>query len=134
MNFASCNTKTRYDDFTYQPLKITDDCYLRELKESVESGLVPVPELDIFVREGYGALVGRCPTECKNLKELFNYKRTNSGAFFGYERYANEGAELVIGPGCKLYGQNFEKAVYCKNYKEMIEKRNLQSKKSGHTR
>lgn len=143
--FVNCNSKTRFDDFTYMPFEITEECYLRQLKESLESDIVPFPELDVFVKEGYGALVGGCPLECETLEQLFQYnpnlslierlKNTLTGkknkSVFGYEDYVKEGADLVIGPGCTANGIHYNKAVYCRNYKEMVAKINAQNETKG---
>lgn len=144
MKFISCTDRTRYDRVASHPYVIMEGKYLSELKESLESGLIPVPELDVFVREGYGALVGRCPSECKTLEQLYQYnpdlsiveklKNALTGkkneSIFDYENYVKEGADLVIGPGCKVEGLQYDKAVYCRNYKEMIEKMNIQNETS----
>ena len=124
-------------------IELEEDTYLNELKESVESGLVPIPELDLFVREGYGALVCGCPEKCKTLEQFLNYRKKDmffdlrdpKGFFVGekiygdYSKDIEEGAELVIGPGCKVLGNTLSKAIYCKNYEEMLMKQNQNNKK-----
>ena len=47
------------------------------------------------------------------------------------ENYVKEGADLVIGPGCKVEGLQYDKAVYCRNYKEMVAKINAQNETKG---
>lgn len=146
MNFINCNSRTRYDRVVHNPYVIMEEKYLRELKESIESGLIPNTELDLFIMDGYGALVGPCPLRCQSLKQLFKYTPDLSmreklisildgtkpeKTYSHYEEYYNEGAQLVIGPGCKVNGMEYEKAIYCKNYQEMIEKNKIKNEQLG---
>lgn len=105
--------------------------YLENLKKSIESGLEPDENLDIFVKVGYGALVGFCPSSCETIDQLLNYsfnnsnnvnKNSNIPDYFGYKGDISSGADLVIGPGCSVRGKTWEKAVYCRNYKEILMK------------
>lgn len=130
---------------------------LEQLKESIKSGLVPDYEAGIFIKENYGALVGFCPENCITIEDVLGYtqvdfKRKNAGKptikgkirefingdnlpfneYFGYKKFVDEGYDLVIGTGCVVHGQKWPKAVYCRNYEEILS--NLNEKSKGKNR
>ena len=166
VNFVNCNSRIREDLDCFgipgTDYKLTEKQYLEELRLSIESGLLPDIEKDIFIREGHGALVGYCPDNCHTLEELLKYTSSDSnrqkvtGApltkkewkdiygttstyselqlepYFPYRRYVSEnGYDLVIGPGAFVNGQTFNKAVYCRNYLNIIEFQRLQKELEG---
>ena len=135
---------------------VSDEQHLKELKESIESGLIVDEENKVFVKEGYGALVGKCPDNCNSMEDLLSfssYDRDRKAVgkptisermkeklkelkgeynlenyYAGFQMLIDEGYDLVVGPGCSFYGNKVEKAIYCRNYQEMIEKENSRSK------
>lgn len=129
--------------------EVSEEIMLRQLRDSIESGLIPDRELGIFIKEGYGALVGCCPANCSSIEDALNYtcldfNRKSAGRttikerlrefmdrdnfpvapYFGYQQLVNEGYDLVIGPGCEVYGEHWDKAIYCRNYIEILNARN----------
>ena len=79
-------------------------------------------EYEIFVRYSYGAVYGECPKKVVEsptvTQRLLGYKSVEEA----YSSEVLEGAELVIGPGASIHGLEHDRLIYCKNYKEMIEK------------
>ena len=73
-NFFNTNHRARWTEFDDE-IQITDEQWKKELADSEKSGLIPDLEHDIYVREGYGALVGICPNNCSTLEQLFNYSK-----------------------------------------------------------
>ena len=150
-HFINSNSKSRNDEHGNYEISETD--FLKELKQSIESGLVVDSETGIFIRKGYGALVGVCPSNCNTIQELINYTYNDfhrkkvgkptlmeklheikndstimTSPHFGYKEYMDEGYDLVIGPGCYVNGEKWEKAVYCKNYLEIMEREKQNNK------
>ena len=74
-SFQNTNHKVRDAWFTNNEMEITDEEWEMQMDESEKSGLIPDFEHNIYVREGYGALVGICPDNCSTLEQLFNYTR-----------------------------------------------------------
>ncbi len=72
-DFKNTNHRARWN-FDYE-MQITDEQWEEELADSEKSGLIPDLEHNIYVREGYGALVGICPNNCSTLEQLFNYSK-----------------------------------------------------------
>jgi hypothetical protein len=168
-SFVNTNHRARWTDFDDE-IQISFDQWKRELTMSAKSGLIPDLSNNIYVREGYGALVGWCPDNCSTLKQLFNYTKDDkflevagspnlkelllklfllitrgelfeeisyrmldlaatiiSGEkiedddYFGYKKKViEEGMDLVIGPGGYVEGDIWDKAVYCRNYKQVL--------------
>ena len=166
-NFVDCNSKTRLimleataiDDI----IEISEKQFIEELEKSIASGLIPDLEKGIFVREGYGALVGEVPSNCKNLEELLKFTEDDFGRkvvtgkpetieewrkkwgyskdvakamqmsfpfieaqspplFHHYNHLISEkGYDLVIGPGCSVHGETWGRAVYCRNYLQVLD-------------
>ena len=152
MNFIRPSFKWRFVGLTIPDIKVSDQENKNDIMASIASGLVLDEENDLFIKNGYGALVGFCPSNCNTIEELQRtrfskyiqsdrkvpghptlterikemtgpYRIFRNDVYYGYHRYIEEGAELVIGPGCSWYGDVSEKAVYCKNYLEMLEPR-----------
>ena len=154
MSFINVNNKMRWTEFDFE-IQITDEQWKKELADSEKSGLILDLEHDIYIREGYGALVGGCPKNCSTLEQLFNYTKYDINRkiagkptlrsflseirdrfvyipgcgftllefndYYGYKKKAEEeGMDLVIGPGGYIEGNYYEKAVYCRNYKELL--------------
>lgn len=92
------------------------------LKKSIQSGLTVDEEYEIFVRDSYGAAYGECPKKVVEsptvTQRLLGYKSVEEA----YPSEVSEGAELVIGPGASIHGLEHDRLIYCRNYKEMIEK------------
>ena len=151
--FIECSDRIRDDDF-FGVYELSDSEYEEQMKKSIESGLIPNYEDDIFVREGYGALVGYCPSNCltiedltiftvldfnrktvgkptikEKFREIINRKIFSYEPYYGYKRILEEGYDLVIGPGGFVNGHNWGKAVYCQNYKDILEKQRKQKRK-----
>lgn len=153
LNFIDCNSRFRSDEYT--DVQISEEMMLEQLNESIESGLLPDREAGIFIREGYGALVGFCPDNCETIEDVLEYtlndwNRKTVGKptlgekirevvngdnlpfepYYGYSKLVDEGYDLVLGPGCAVYGQQWNKAVYCRNYEELLEnsKSNVKAK------
>ena len=146
-HFVDCNTNYRYSGLDTRPdMEISEEMVLKQLNESVESGLVADRERGIFIREGYGALVGICPENCttlddvlkftsndfnrgvigkptikEKLKEVITGNHLLKDPYFSYQKLVDEGYDLVLGPGCMVYGQQWNKAIYCRNYEEILE-------------
>ena len=142
--FMDCNSRYRQDDsgsFCEEDIEISKEVLLKQLNESIDSGLIVDCEAGIFIKEGYGALVGFCPDNCSTVSDVINYtipdwKRKTVGKptirekireimsgenlpfgpYFGYKEMSESGYDLVIGPGGMVYGQKWNKAVYCRNY------------------
>lgn len=99
------------------------------LKKSIQSGLTVDEEFEIFVRDSYGAVYRDCPKKVVEnptaAQRLLGYKSVGEA----YPSEVVEGAELVIGPGASIHGLEHDRLIYCRNYKEMIEKR--KSKETG---
>lgn len=150
-HFIKCNNRIRDDFFVYE---LSDSEYEKQMNESIKSGLIPNYEDDIFVREGYGALVGFCPSNCSTIEDLTNFTvldfnrntvgkptikekikeivgRNNLSCdpYYNYNRILEEGYDLVIGPGGFVNGENWDKAVYCRNYEDILEQQIKQKKK-----
>lgn len=141
-HFANCNDRLRYDGFS--DYKVSEEQFLRELKESIDSGLIPDQERGIFIKEGYGALVGFCPENCHSIEDVISYSSADwnrqtvgkptigerarevingeltDNTYFGYKNIVKEGYDLIIGPGCSVYGQQWGKAIYCRNYQQIL--------------
>ena len=143
LHFIDCNSRVRFEDiFNFE---ITEETLEKQLSESIESGLMPDRENGIFLKDGYGALVGFCPNNCSTIDEAIKYtlldkKRKTVGKptamerirevitgenlpfdvpydpYYGYHKLIEEGYDLVVGPGCVVNGQQWEKAIYCRNY------------------
>ena len=141
-HFADCNSKLRYDGFS--DYEVSEEQFLRELKDSIDSGLIPDQERGIFIKEGFGALVGFCPDNCYSMEDVLSYSSADwhrqtvgkpsigerarevingeltDNNYFGYKKMVQEGYDLVLGPGVKVYGQQWGKAIYCKNYQQIL--------------
>lgn len=146
-NFVDCNSDFRFDGVNdYQ---ISKEEMLKQLNESIESGLVVDQELGVFIKNNYGALVGFCPENCstindvlkytlldfdrkivgkptakEKIKGLFDSKDSLYDPYFGYQKLVEDGYDLVIGPGCVVYGEHWDKAIYCRNYEEILSRSN----------
>lgn len=144
--FINCNDRLRDDESSYGPYEISQEELEKELDESVKSGLLVDYENGIFIKEGYGALVGFCPKNCLTLDDILKYTHNDfnrkvvgkptfkeklkevasrniigNDLYFNYQKLVDEGYDLVIGPGCVVHGQKFDRAIYCQNYKEILE-------------
>ena len=142
-NFIDCNSSFRKYDSAASGY-ISEEVFLRQLQDSVESGLIPDREKGIFIREGFGALVGWCPENCKTIEDAINYSTADfnrktvgkptvkekisefihnditDNFYFNYNKMLQDGYDLVIGPGCSVYGEKWGKAIYCRNYEEIL--------------
>ena len=147
-----CNSNFRSDDIS--SVYISEELVLKQLQDSVKSGLIPDRESGIFLRDGYGALVGVCPANCKTIKDVLkhstaDFRRKMAGKltirekirefinqdltdniYFNYKEMVEDGYDLVIGPGCNVHGQQWPRAIYCRNYEEILN----QSKSNGRSR
>ncbi len=149
MDFIRPSDKWRLVVSTMPDIKVSDQENKKDIMASIASGLVLDEENDLFIKNGYGALVGFCPSNCNTIEELIKYthadferktpghptlterikemtgpyRNIRNNVYYGYHHYIEEGAELVIGPGCSWHGIVSEKAVYCKNYLEMLDQR-----------
>lgn len=106
-------------------------------------------ENDIYVREGYGAVVGACPDNCENISDVvkftmydFNRKKVGESSlvdkilgrdkytkpYYGYGKLLEEGYDLLVGPGGAINGQVANKLVYCKNYLDILNAENKSNK------
>lgn len=146
-HFMDCNSNIRYDGIS--DYCASEELILRQLEESTKSGLVPNRELGIYTRDGYGALVGYCPDNCISLEDVVNYTYQDFGretvgkptikekikevvnrdgipadSYFGYKSLIADGYELIIGPGCDVNGEHWNKAIYCRNYEEILNRDN----------
>lgn len=151
-NFFNTNHRVRKGfGGPYCEIEITDIVWKYEMAESEKSGLFPDLAHNIYVREGFGALVGWCPDNCSTLAQLLNYNpyhrlrkipdkptllelikefriRIADNTLFNNPPYYNtykkkfekDGMDLVIGPGGYVEGEYWEKAVYCRNYRELL--------------
>ena len=139
MYFIMCNNISRNEE-----IFVSKEKHSKDLQQSIKSGLIPDLDLNLFVKSGYGALVGFCPPNCDTIEQLLNYSMHEYSKLnisqitavpdtldiFGYKSDIENGAELVIGPSCSIRGEIWEKAVYCKNYREMLYKEsNIQKQK-----
>lgn len=154
MDFVRPSDKWRILDSPTEAIEVSDQGNYEDIKTAIASGLVLDKENDLFIKEGYGALVGFCPSNCNTIEELIKYTHADfnrktpgkptlieritemtgpyriirNDVYYGYHHDIEEGAELVIGPGCSWHGIFPEKAVYCKNYLEMLEQRKNKGK------
>ena len=62
------------------------------------------------------------PTIRKKINEFISGDNFRYDAYFGYQRLVNDGYDLIIGPGCSVYGEQWPKAIYCRNYEEILNK------------
>ena len=150
--FIDCNSRYRYDDsgsFCEEDIKVSKEVVIKQLNESIDSGLIVDCEAGIFIKEGYGALIGFCPDNCSTIDDVLNYtipdwERKTAGKptikekireikdgenlpfdpYFGYKKLVDNGYDLVIGPGGMVYGERWNKAVYCKNYQTILNREN----------
>lgn len=73
-HFVKCNTRYKYSGTDTMPdVEIPEEMILKQLEESVKSGLLVDQERGIFIKEGYGALVGICPENCATLDDALKY-------------------------------------------------------------
>lgn len=153
LHFMDCNSRFRFDEM--HDFEITEEMMLEQLNESMESGLILDRETGIFIRDGYGALVGFCPENCSTIEDVLKYtlldwnrkvvgkptvkekiREVMNGEnlpfdpYYEYHKLVDEGYDLVLGPGCAVYGQQWSKAVYCRNYEQILEN----SKSNGKTK
>ncbi len=151
LKFINCNSNPRFDGA--MDFRAPESIMLEQLNESIESGLIPNHEQGIFIRYGYGALVGFCPENCTTIEdalrftfadfnrkvvgrptikericELINGDYLLTNPYFGYAKMVEEGYDLVLGPGCVVYGEKWSKAIYCRNYDEILENSNKKNK------
>lgn len=143
--FIECNT--RYRNYgTETDIEISEEMMKEQLEESIKSGLIVDQERNIFIKEGYGALVGICPENCATLNDALKYTANDfdratvgrptmkqkiqeivsgnyllTDPYFPYQKLIDKGYDLVLGPGCMVYGQKWIKAIYCQNYEEILE-------------
>ena len=142
--FVDCNSRLRFDGFSN--VEASEEMMLKQLNESIESGLVVDREAGIFIRDGYGALVGYCPENCSTIEDALKYTfldrnrkvvgkptvgekireiisgyNLQSDPIYAYQKLVDEGYDLVLGPGCAVYGEQWSKAIYCRNYDEILE-------------
>ncbi len=147
LHFMDCNSKIRFDFEIMNDSEISEEMMQKQLNESIESGLIADREAGIFIRDGYGALVGFCPENCSTIEDvlkftLLDWNRKTAGKptlkekireiikgnnfpfdpYYEYQELVDEGYDLVLGLGCAVYGQQWGKAVYCRNYDEILEK------------
>ena len=110
------------DEFT--GMMISNPDYLgKEKKKMEEAGFKIDRENDIYVREGFGAFKTNVNKKIQTIEDLRNYTDEKSGT----NPYAEivrlideEGYEFVLGPGSPN-GLGCP-GLYCKNYKEIIER------------
>lgn len=147
-SFVNAYDTTRfYPDASLGIYEITEEEMLKNLKQSIESGLMLDEDAGIFIKEGYGALVGGCPSNCSTIDDaikftMADYDRKIVGKptvkeklteimnrdthlftdpIFEYKELIEKGYDLVLGPGCVVNGKIWDKAVYCRNYEEILE-------------
>ena len=159
-HFVDCNTRERTrSKYIIDDYKITEKQFFEEMKKSIDSGLLIDIERGIYIKEGYGALVGICPENCHSLEDLFKftgadfnrkivtgkpqtrrewkadvdatvgpYCKIQLPPRFYYKHLAEEdGYDLVIGPGGSVKGVTWNKAVYCRNYLQILEQERLET-------
>ena len=142
-HFFSCNDM--YKQVPYgngQEVKISDEQKKNYLEQSIQSGFIVDQENDIYIREGYGAVVGACPDNCNNIADVINFTvydwnrkkvghptfmqkilgETTKEPYYPYGKFmTEEGYDLVVGPGGYINGEFANKLVYCQNYLDILE-------------
>lgn len=113
--FINCNSKNRYNPISVYTINETE--WNKQINESENSGLKPIYEKNIFVKDGYGALVGYCPENCQTIDELINYTwqdfhRNTPGNPTFTEKYAE--ILYLINLKMKYYG-SIKKGIFGKN-------------------
>lgn len=106
----------------------------------------------LFIRKGYRAILGYCPEKCEIIEELlifsFNdFKRKSickptiierirehldqmqyeNSPHYDYKEYFAQDYDLIIGSGGVVNGETWKKAVYCRNYEEILSELEEQS-------
>ena len=104
-----------------------DDILLKKYLYS-NAGLICDYKRDMFIREGYGALVFSCGF-CNSLDKVIEILRDNDN-YYDIQKKINEGYQFVIGPGINvtrdINGENkiIDYALYCSNYEKILCKLN----------
>lgn len=142
-HFFSCNS--RYVQVPYgdgQEVVVSEKTKNEYLKQSIQSGFIIDQENDIYIRKGYGAVVGACPDNCNTINDVLNFTvfdwnrkkvghptlkqrllgEVTTDPYYPYNKFMTEdGYDLVIGPGGYIDGIKVNKLVYCKNYLDILE-------------
>lgn len=95
----------------------------REENEMMEkAGFTIDRENSIYVREGFGAFRCNVDKKIKTIDDLRSYEENGTNPYSEILRLIDEeGYEFVLGPGAPN-GLLGDLGLYCKNYKEIIEK------------
>ncbi len=151
MFFVDCNSNFRFNGVT--DYRVSEDVLTRQLDESIESGLIVDRDLGVFIRDNYGALVGFCPDNCMTIEDVLKFTLVDwhrkvvgkpsikekireikdgdnlpYGPYFGYDKLVDAGLDLVVGPGCTVFGEHWNKAVYCRNYEEILNRKVIRTR------
>ena len=115
--FEKCNSCTYFNGVSY----VDGDGYdvFEKQEKYILSGLVPNYHLDLYVRNGFGALCFCCgmySTLESVMKEAMEFNN-----FYDFPGKISEGYKFVIGPG--VSDGSF--AVYCSNYLEFIKSKSI---------
>lgn len=98
----------------------------KENETMKQAGFIIDRENEVYVMEGLGAFMSNITDDIQEIDDLRTYEdsRLHNNPYREIVRLMDEeGYEFVLGPGAPLgIGSLPKKGVYCKNYREIVEK------------
>ena len=119
--FEKCNSCYIFNGLEY----VEGDGYdiFNRQEKFILAGLIPDYENDLFIRPGFGALCFSCG-EYNDLDNIIEISSIFEN-FYDFPKKLKEGYKFKIGPGPNIdkNGNIKDYAVYCTNYKQILEEK-----------